>query len=473
MSKAMKRRHFLKGLAAVSTGIAVGGALGSLPTKTFADKAEKIHPAVNGETLNADVIVVGGGPTGVAAARAAAEGGANVVLLERHGFLGGNLTASLVGTICGLFIRASGKTHYLVGGIARECAQTLKSRRLAFGPVSWEKISLLPHVPWGLKNLFDEWIEKEGRVTLLLQTSLCGCELEGSRIENILFVNKAGVRRLAGKVFIDASGDGDLACQTGTEMEGSPVQCPSLNFYMANINVKEVWAAGVIDKLQSLAKDALEKGEYDLPWVDGTILPTGRPGEVIVLMGRISIYGRPVNCADPEELNYAEKEGRKQAILLARFLKAKMPGFSKAFILDTATQIGVRSTRRLVGKHVLTRDEVLKGARFDDAICRCAWPIELHAEGKSTIWEFLESGKYYQIPYRSLLPKEIGNLIVAGRCLSASYEAQASARMSGTCMAMGEAAGVAAVQALEKDGNVDDIDPSELQCVLKQRGAII
>ena len=422
--------------------------------------------------MDADVIVVGGGPTGVMAARAASERGARVVLLERYGFLGGSLTASLVGTLCGLFSREGENISYLVGGIARECAEMLKSRGLAFGPLPWEKTAVLPHVPWGLKNLFDEWIEKEERIKLLLHTQLCGCRIEGSKISNILLVNKAGTRKLTGKVFIDASGDGDLAYQAGAEMEGSPVQFPSMNFYMANVNVNEALTAG-LSTLQNVINDALEKGDYDLPRSGGAFIPTMRPGEVIVAMGRISINGWPVNCADPEELTYAEREGRKQALLLAEFLKAKMPGFSEAFILDTPTQVGVRSTRRLVGKYVLNRDDVLKGAHFDDAICRSAWPIELHAEGKSTTLEFLEPGKYYQIPYRSLLPKEIGNLIVAGRCLSASYEAQASARVSGTCMAMGEAAGIAAVLALEKDGNVAEVDTSELQSILKKRGAII
>ena len=422
--------------------------------------------------MDADVIVVGGGPTGVSAARAASEMGANVMLLERYGFLGGSLTASLVGTLCGLFLKEGESLNYLVGGFARDCAETLKSRRLAFGPVPWEKTGVLPYVPWGLKNLFDEWIEKEERIKLLLHTQLCGCKVEGPKISSISFLNKTGIKRLTGKVFIDASGDGDLAYQAGVEMEGSPVQFPSMNFYMANVNVKEALTAG-LSSLQKLIKEALEKGDYDLPRFGGAVIPTMRPGEVIVAMGRISINGRPVNCVDPEELTYAEREGRKQALLLADFLKAKMPGFSEAFILDTPTQIGVRSTRRLVGKYVLNRGDVLKGAHFDDAICRSAWPIELHAKGKSTVLEFLELGKYYQIPYRSLLPKEIENLIVAGRCLSASYEAQASARVSGTSMAMGEAAGIAAGLALKKNGKVGDFNPTELQSILKKRGAII
>ncbi|MGB2800475.1 MAG: FAD-dependent oxidoreductase [Dehalococcoidia bacterium] len=422
--------------------------------------------------MDADVIVVGGGPTGVAAARAASKEGARVALLERYGFLGGSLTSSLVGTLGGLYLKKGDSIDYLVGGIAQDCAETLKSRGLALGPIPWEETAVLPHAPYGLKNLFDEWVGKAENLKLLLHTQLCGCRLNGCKISDISLVNKAGTGKLCGKVFIDASGDGDLAYQAGAEMEGSPVQFPSMNFYMGNVNVAEAFAAG-FSALQRLIEDAIDSGDYDLPRCGGAFIPTMQPGQVIVAMGRISIDGQPVNCADPEELTYAEAEGRRQALLLAEFLKAKVPGFSEAFIVDTPTQVGVRSTRRLVGQYVLSRDDVLKGAHFDDAICRCAWPIELHAEGKSTVLEFLEPGEYYEIPYRCLLPREVANMIVAGRCLSASYEAQASARVSGPCMAMGEAAGIAAVLALKKDGNVAEVDISELQSILKQRGAII
>ena len=422
--------------------------------------------------MDADVVVVGGGPTGVAAARAASDEGAQVALLERYGFLGGSLTASLVGTLGGLYLKKGDSIDYLVGGIAQECAESLKSRGLALGPIPWEHTAVLPHAPYGLKNLFDEWVEKAKTLKLLLHTQLCGCTAEGSKISDVSILNKARTGILSGKVFIDASGDGDLAYQAGAEMEGSPVQFPSMNFYMGNVNVAEAFAEG-FSALQRLIEDAIASGDYNLPRCGGAFIPTMQPGQVVVAMGRIAIDGRPVNCADPEELTYAEVEGRKQARLLAQFLRTKMPGFSEAFVVDTPTQVGVRSTRRLVGKYVLSRDDVLKGAHFDDAICRCAWPIELHAEGKSTVLEFLEPGQYYEIPYRCLLPKEVANLIIAGRCLSASYEAQASARVSGPCMAMGEAAGIAAVLALRKDGNVAEVDISELQSILKQRGAII
>ncbi len=421
--------------------------------------------------MKADVVVVGGGAAGTACARAAAESGASVALVERYGFLGGNLTASLVGTIGGLFLKGAEGFDYLAGGLPRECAETLKERGQAYGPIPWERTAVLPHVPWGLKMLLDEWMEKAG-VRLLLHSRLAGCEKRGEDIASIRVSNKGGHAVLEGKVFVDASGDGDLAYLAGATMEGSPVQFPSMNFYMANVNVAEALTAGLAT-LQTLISEALASGEYDLPRAGGAVIPTMRPGEVIVAMGRIGRDGHPVDCANPIDLTFAEKEGRRQALLLTAFLKAKMPGFSEAYLLDTPTQVGVRATRRLVGKYVLTSRDVLGGASFSDAICRSAWPVELHAEGKGTTLEFLDDGKYYQVPYRCLLPMEVSNLLVAGRCLSATARGQASARVSSTCMAMGEAAGVAAALALEKGGRCEEVDVPALQAGLQERGVLI
>jgi hypothetical protein len=422
--------------------------------------------------MDADVVVVGGGPAGVAAARAAAEEGAGVLLVERCGFLGGSLTASLVGTIGGLYLRDGDNIDYVVGGLARDCAETLKQRGQAFGPVPWEQTAVLPHVPWGLKKLYDEWVEAATGVELLFHTCLAGAAVEGSRIKALRVLTKAGEREVRAPVYIDASGDGDLAFMAGASMEGSPVQFPSMNFYMHNVNVGEALTAGLAT-LQALIREALETGECDLPRSGGAVIPTMRPGEVIVAMGRISIQGRPADCSDPEELTHAELEGRKQAVLLADFLRARMPGFSESYLADTACRVGIRSTRRLAGRYVLTREDVVGAAAFQDGICRSAWPVELHAEGKVTVLEFPPPGNYYSVPIRCMLPLEIDNLLVAGRCLSATLEGQASARVSATCMAMGEAAGVAASQALSGGGDVKDVGFPEVRARLVERGALL
>ena len=422
--------------------------------------------------MDRDIVVVGGGPSGMAAARAAAEEGARVLLVEKGGFLGGSLTASLVGTIGGLYVREGEAIDYVVGGLARECAEALKERGQAFGPVPWEQTAVLPHVPWGLKKLYDEWAEGTENLTLLLQACLVGASVEEGRITGLRVQTRAGEREVAAPLYIDASGDADLAFLAGASLEGSPVQFPSMNFYMHNVNVGEALTAGLAT-LQTLIKEALEKGEYDLPRAGGAVIPTMRPGEVIVAMGRVSLQGRPVDCTHPEELTYAELEGRRQAALLAEFLRARMPGFSEAYLADGPCRVGVRSTRRLAGRYVLTGEDVLQAADFEDGVCRSAWPVELHAEGKVTVLEFPPPGRSYSVPLRSLLPREIDNLLVVGRCLSATLEGQASARVSGTCMAMGEAAGVAAAMALRQGTTAAGVEAAALRARLRERGVVL
>lgn len=422
--------------------------------------------------MDYDIIVAGGGPAGITAARASSEAGAKVLLVEKCGFLGGSLTACLVGTIGGLFVKNADAIDYSVGGLARECAETLKERGQAFGPFPWEQTAVLPHVPWGIKKLYDEWADGAGSLDLLLHTCLTGVSVEGGRITGVRLQTRAGERRISAPVYIDASGDGDLAYLSGATMEGSPVQFPSMNFYMHNVNLGEALTAGLAT-LQTLIKEAIETGEYDLPRAGGAVIPTMRPGEVIVAMGRIALEGRPVDCTDPEQLTYAELEGRRQAVILADFLRSKMPGFSEAYLVDTSCRVGIRCTRRLVGRYVLTGEDVLGAADFPDGICRSAWPVELHAEGRVTVLEFPPPEKTYSVPLRSMQPVEVENLLVAGRCLSATVEGQASARVSGTCMAMGEAAGIAATMALKDGGTTAEVDAGGLRARLDERGAVL
>lgn len=422
--------------------------------------------------MDIDVLIIGGGPAGAAAARAASEEGMKVILVEKCGFLGGNLTSSLVGTIGGLFVREGDSIDYAVGGIPQDCAETLKSRGLAYGPIPWEQTAVLPHAPWGVKKLFDEWIERAENVKLMLHTSLVGADIKDREVSKVTLQRRNEQVTLSARAFVDASGDGDLFFLCGAAMEDSPVQFPTLNFYMHNVNIAEALTAGLAT-LQKLIREAVQTGEYDLPRAGGAVIPTMRPGEVIVAMGRVAIDGQPVDCTDPEQLTLAEIEGRKQAVLLSEFLKAKMPGFADAYLSDTPCKIGIRSTRRLSGRYRLRREDVLGAADFPDSICRCAWPIELHLEGKETVLEFPPPGKTYAIPFKALLPVEFDNLVVAGRCLSATVEGQGSARVSATAMGMGEAAGVACAIACENNTNVADVEISALQERLKRRGVLL
>ena len=179
------------------------------------------------------------------------------------------------------------------------------------------------------------------------------------------------------------------------------------------------------------------------------------------------------DMTDLLEATEAEIAGRAEAEKAAKFLVAHMPGFANAFLADTPTQLGVRETRRAEGEYAMTGDDVLGAARFDDGVAVGAWPQEFHVSGKETQWVWLEAGAYYQVPYRSLGAARADNLLLAGRCISATHEALASTRVIAPSMAQGEAAGVAAALAASKGVAVHDVDVAEVQRILRDRGAFI
>src|SRR5207247_691723 len=210
-------------------------------------------------------------------------------------------------------------------------------------------------------------------------------------------------------------------------------------FYMQRVDLEKA-----LPHLFSLS-ELLEK-HFDtagLPRRSGNIIPTGRPGEVLVAMSRVGIAGRPLDASDAAELTLGEMLGREQAERCADFLRSHMPGFEEAFISDTAPRLGVRETRRLRGRYALTEEDVLGGRKFEDGICRAAWPVELHVANGLTEWRFLDDGLWYTVPYRCLVPVGVRNLLAAGRCLSATREGFASARVIGPCMGEGQAAALA------------------------------
>jgi hypothetical protein len=206
----------------------------------------------------------------------------------------------------------------------------------------------------------------------------------------------------------------------------------------------------------------------------GAVLPTFRPGEFIGAMTRVrNRDGSPIDSTDPVQATWGELEGRRLAEEAAAFLREHVPGFGDAFLQDTATQLGVRESRRVVGDTVLTGDDIVNSARFDDAIAAGAWPREYHTEGRSTRYEFSAPGAYYQMPYACLRPRGVPNLLVAGRCISADHDALASTRVMAPSMALGEAAGVAAALAAREGVPVAEVPMDELQALLVKAGAFL
>lgn len=438
-------------------------------------KTVQLPPREAPVILDADVVVVGGGSAGLAAAISAARSGARTALIEHYGFFGGNATAAWVGTICGLYRKTEEGFPLVCAGFAGSWAEGIKGLGLGFGPVPYRETAVFLYVPWAFKWLADKWVAAEPNLTPLLHQTVTEVVRTGRTIEAVVIGSKRGPAAVTGKVFIDASGDADLAFHAGCRVESGGTgqrQFPSMQFLMHNVDVAQAYGAG-LEKLNELLAGPGQEPAWDLSRTHGAILPTPRPGEVLGAMTRVSIEGRPPDTTDPFEATAAEIAGRAEAEKAGRFLIGHMPGFQQAYFADTPTQLGVRETRRAVGEYVLSGEDVLGAARFDDGVACGAWPQEFHVHGKETEFKWLEPGAYYQIPYRALVAKEVDNLLFAGRCISATHEALASARVIGPSMAQGEAAGIAAAQAARAGCPAAGADVDEVRRVLRERGAFL
>ena len=415
-----------------------------------------------------DVVVVGGGSAGMAAAITAARLGLRTALLEEMPFLGGMSTGGCVGTFCGFYHRDSaGDLVRLVGGFAAEVMDRLAAGGQCYGPVPFKTTAAVPYVPWGVKRLYDAMAGAEPNLQLLLHARLVHARVRDASIEAAVVATRAGPVAYRAPFFVDATGDATLARAAGLAVErGETLQYPSMMFYMQHVDLEHALPA--LFELNDLLERHFTSD--DLPRRSGNLIPTGRPGEMLVAMSRVAIDGRPVDGADPAELTRGELIGREQAERCAAFLCRHMPGFESAFLSDTAPRLGLRETRRIRGRYRLTEDDVLSGRHFDDGVCRAAWPIELHVGDGRTEWRFLDDGLWYSVPYRCLLPEGIDNLAVVGRCVSASREAFASVRVIGPCMGEGQAAAAAVALAFPGATPLSGIDPGALRAQLRGMG---
>jgi hypothetical protein len=220
-------------------------------------------------------------------------------------------------------------------------------------------------------------------------------------------------------------------------------------------------------------RDAFEAGSYGLTRSAGAAIPTMRAGEVIGAMTRVAKpSGDPPDGTDVFDLTEAEMRGRQIAEDAARFLRREIGGFESAFLQDTAVTVGIRETRHAIGDHVVTFEEAIACTKYPDGVAASAWPFEFHTEGADTRWEHLPPGDWFEIPYRSLLARDVANLLVAGRCISATHEALASSRVTGVCMAIGEAAGTAAARAALGGSVPRDVDGEQLKADLVGAGTL-
>jgi ribulose 1,5-bisphosphate synthetase/thiazole synthase len=419
--------------------------------------------------LECDILIVGGGPAGSAAGIAAARLGARTVIVERNGFLGGNITAGGIDTAYGVY--SVGKQPVkTVGGIPDEIFDWLQAldasyeRRNTYGAGTGITFSI-EHM-----KLVLEQMAREAGVQLVYHAQAPDVFFEHGRPAGVIVPTKQGLKRIAGRFLVDTTGDADIIAFAGGAYERpgahAPVQSCTTVFFMAHVDVEAAQAFGK-QALWAAMEAATTGGKYDLPRVEGSFHATPYPGLIEANMTRIP----NVDVTDVLEVSAAEVEGRRQVQEYVRFLVDNVPGFGRAYLVKTGPQMGTREGRRAIGDYVLTRDDVIEGRRFADVIVRCGQPIEDHLPGRGTRWVYVKDYGDYDIPYRCLVPLGLDNVLTAGRCLSATHDAHASARSSATAMGMGQAAGVAAALAVRGGQGSRDIDIAALQQQLRAWGA--
>jgi hypothetical protein len=423
----------------------------------------------------AEVVVLGGGPAGIAAAVAAAREGARTLLVERYGFLGGMGTAAMVTNFCGLYATVYGESRRVVCGIVDELLERLAALDGLNQPQTMGvPVAVQSYDVAAYKCAADDLVLGAG-VELLFHTLAVGAVMDGRRIAALLVESKSGRAAVRGQLFIDCSGDADLAAWAGAPWAKGDahgfLQLPTLMFRLGGVDTARALAEGLPTLRERMAA-AQARGEYQFPRLYPILRPQAHPGEWRANMTQVSRHGAPIDGTNVEDLTFAEIEGRRQVRLYHRYLRAEVPGFEQAYIQEIATQIGIRETRRIQGLYELTRDDVLGARDFPDAIGVNGWPVEVHLPG-TVRFEPIPGRGYHALPYRCLVPREVDNLLVAGRCLSATPEAQASARVSGPCFAMGQAAGTAAVLALRRGQRPAEIDVAALQARLRAQGAYL
>jgi hypothetical protein len=424
-----------------------------------------------------EIVVLGGGPAGIAAATAAARAGRRTLLIERYGFLGGMGTAAGVTNFCGLHANVHGEHRRVVEGIAADLLDRIDRLGGLNAPHRvLGRIDAQAYDTSAYKLAADDLLLAAG-VDILFHALAAGVQMEAEdRIAALFVETKSGRRAILADLFIDCSGDGDIAFWAGAPYEVGDGQgnmlYPSAMFRINAVDAARVdhdWGA-----LARLMAEAERTSNRRFPRKSPIVRPQKHGIEWRANMTQVAGEdGRAIDGTNAEELSRGEIVGRRQIADVFQFLKT-VPGFEQSYIVDIAPQLGIRETRRIRGAYMLSEEDVLGCADFDDSIGVNGWPIEAHVAG-DVVFRFAPEGSrgFNELPYRMLLPQKVGNLLIAGRCASMTHMGQSAARVSGACFVMGEAAGTAADMALAAGAAPADIDITELQARLQRAGVFL
>ncbi len=434
--------------------------------------AETIDTRVRGDY---DVVVAGGGASGLVAALAAARAGARTALVERAGCLGGTATAGMVAQWLGFYNRET----RVVGGLAMELAGRVRTlggsdgfNRYTLAEASATPIPLInfPFNPEIVKIAADEAVLEAG-IDVLLHTQIVRPLLGDARVEGVVVENASGRAALRAKIVVDATGDAAVAAASGVPCAGEEAdlrrrrQPCTLVFRMSNVDVKRFRAVPREQK-RAIALEGI--GEGRLFWESLSFCSTPGGTDAICLMSRIA----GIDALAADDLTRAAMAGRQQVKSIVRFLRERVPGFERSVLAGIAERIGVRETRRIHGQYTLTEEDIADNVRFPDAIALGAGPMDLH-EAHGTGIAMWVPDRPFEIPLRCLLPQELEGIVVTGRAISATRAANGGSRHMGTAMCLGEAAGVYAALYAQGEARLAQPPHERIRRTLRAQGALV
>lgn len=424
-----------------------------------------------------DILIVGAGSAGCIAALAARESKPySVMLIERYGFAGGTST-QILDTFYGFFTPGENPLK-VAGGLPDRVVNRLDERQGIFlRPNTYGAGTGVTYNPELLKLVWDELLIEAG-VRLLLHTNLVAVETDTfGNLKCVVVTTRGGLFKIKARRFIDTSGDAELCHLANVPYEKAgdkePAQTMTTTFRMSNVDMDTYQAAGGKKKLTQLMDEALKQGTHSLPRRAGSVHRMVQKACVATVAVRVA----DLDPTDSVALTEAEIAGRRQAFIYEQFFRECVPGYQDSHIIGLSHQIGIRESRRVCGEYRLTKEDCIDARRFEDVVLLCGAPIEDHRQDKNgeeeTHWEYVSTGRAYDVPYRTLVPKDRDELWVAGRCFSATHDAHASCRSMAQTMSMGQAVGLAATLSLETDSGARTLDIDTLQDRLGKLGAIL